>query len=85
MKVLILAAGYAMRLQPLTLNTPKPLLPIGGKKIIDRILEKAGSIKRVDSIYVVSNHKFFKNFEEWASISPYRDKISLVDDGTTPI
>lgn len=82
MKVLILAAGYAVRLKPLTLTTPKPLLPIGGKKLIDRILERIAGIKGIDSIYVVSNHKFFKNFEEWAKASPHSDKISLIDDGT---
>ena len=82
MKSLILAAGYAVRLQPLTLTTPKPLLPIGGKKLIDRILDKVAGIKGIDSIYIVSNHKFFKNFEEWANLSPYRNKISTIDDGT---
>lgn len=82
MKILILAAGYAVRLQPLTLNTPKPLLPIGGKKMIDRILERAGPLKGADSIYVVSNNKFIRNFEEWASQSPYSAKISIIDDGT---
>lgn len=82
MKVLILAAGYAVRLELLTRTTPKPLLPIGGKKLIDRILERIAGIKGIDSIYVVSNHKFFKNFEEWAKASPHSDKISLIDDGT---
>lgn len=82
MRLLILAAGYAVRLQPLTLNTPKPLLPVGGKPMIDRIINKTKAIKGIDSIYVVSNHKFFKNFEEWALTSPYRPKISLIDDGT---
>lgn len=82
MRLLILAAGYSIRLQPLTLTTPKPLLPIGKKKMIDRILDRVETVKGIDSICVVSNHKFFKNFEEWAEQSPYRNKISLVDDGT---
>ncbi len=82
MRVLILAAGYAVRLEPLTSETPKPLLPIGGKKIIDRIIDKVAGIKNVDSIYVVSNHKFFRNFEEWLTEAKLRDKISLIDDGT---
>lgn len=82
MKLLILAAGYAVRLQPLTLHTPKPLLPIGGKKIIDRILDKAAQIKDVDSIYVVSNHKFFQNFVEWQKKCKFGNKISVIDDNT---
>ncbi len=82
MKALILAAGYAVRLQPLTLNTPKPLLDIGGKKMIDRILDKVSVLPGIDSIYVVSNHKFIKNFEEWAGNNRLKKKISLIDDGT---
>ena len=83
MKLLILAAGYAVRLQPLTLNRPKPLLPVGGVKIIDRILGKTTSIKNIDAIYVVSNHKFFQNFVEWRNGHKDASKIFLVDDGTT--
>lgn len=82
MKILILAAGYAVRLQPLTTNTPKPLLSIGGKKMIDRILDKAASLKGADAIYIVSNHRFIENFREWLSKSAYRERTSLVDDGT---
>lgn len=82
MKILILAAGYAVRLQPLTLNTPKPLLPVGGRKMLDRIVDKAAVIKEADAIYVVSNSKFFRNFVEWQKGSAYRDKIFLIDDGT---
>jgi glucose-1-phosphate thymidylyltransferase len=82
-KALILAAGYAVRLQPLTLHTPKPLLPVGGKKMIDWIIDKVASgVKNVDSIYVVCNHRFFRNFEEWLTGAELKDKISLIDDGT---
>ena len=83
MKVIILAAGYAVRLQPLTLNTPKPLLEIGGKKIIDRILNKLLRLKGLDEIYVVTNRRFLQNFTEWLKSSGYRMKISLIDDGTS--
>ena len=82
MKLLILAAGYAVRLQPLTLNTPKPMLPIGGKSILDRILAKTASIKNIDAIHVVANHKFFQNFVEWKEFRKDASKIFLVDDGT---
>lgn len=82
MKLLVLAAGYAVRLQPLTLNTPKPLLPVGGKKIIDRILDKTDSINKIDAIHVVSNRKFFKSFVEWRKARKDASRIFLVDDGT---
>jgi glucose-1-phosphate thymidylyltransferase len=84
MKVVILAAGYAVRLQPLTLKTPKPLLSVGSRKIIDRILDKVARLdEKVDAIYVVSNAKFFQKFEEWHTGSPLKNKISLINDGTT--
>lgn len=82
MKLLILAAGYAVRLQPLTLNTPKPLLPIGGKSMMDRMLAKTASVKKIDAIHVVSNHKFFQNFVEWKKLRGDASRIFLVDDGT---
>ena len=82
MRLLILAAGYAIRLQPLTLNTPKPLLPIGGKSMIDRILAKTASVKKIDAIHVVSNRKFFQNFVEWKSLRKDASSLFLVDDGT---
>ena len=66
MKAIILVAGYATRLYPLTLNIPKALLPVGGKPIIDYITDEINTVKEIDEIFVVSNHKFFDNFEKWA-------------------
>ncbi|MBI4974657.1 MAG: NTP transferase domain-containing protein, partial [Candidatus Omnitrophica bacterium] len=83
MKALILAAGYAVRLKELTRDTPKSLLEIGGRKIIDRIVEKIIKIRTIDSIYLVTNAKFFEKFNTWLKNSKYRDKISLINDGTT--
>jgi glucose-1-phosphate thymidylyltransferase len=82
MKALILAAGYAIRLQPLTLNTSKSLLEVGGKKIIDRIINKISILEKLDEIYVVTNRKFYQNFAGWLKDSGCRKKISLIDDGT---
>ena len=81
MKILVLTAGYATRLYPLTLNTPKPLLEVGGKAMIDRILEKCAR-EDVDGIYVVTNGKFFRNFKAWAGTSKYKEKISVINDNT---
>jgi glucose-1-phosphate thymidylyltransferase len=82
MKAIILAAGYATRLYPLTLNTPKALLPIHGKPIIDYIVEQINTIPDIDEIYVVSNNKFAECFYKWRETSQSFDKITVVDDGT---
>ncbi|MDP3791348.1 MAG: nucleotidyltransferase family protein [Candidatus Omnitrophota bacterium] len=82
MKALILAAGYAVRLQPLTLNTPKPLLEVGGKKIIDRILAKIAGLNNLDEIYVVTNSKFCQKFVQWSKTCGCKKNISVIDDGT---
>lgn len=83
MKIIVLAAGYAVRLQPLTLNKPKSLLPVGGRAILDRILDKMKALRGLDDVYVVTNAKFTTSFEEWKDNSPYKDKISVINDGTT--
>src|SRR5690349_7262082 len=85
MKVLILAAGYATRLYPLTLTQPKPLLPVAGKPMIDYVLDNIAPIG-VDRVYVVTNAKFATHFQKWAD--DYRAKkakieFTIVNDGST--
>lgn len=80
MKALILAAGYATRLWPLTLNRPKPLLPIKNKPIIEYSIEKLEKLVEVDNIYVVTNTKFVKNFKKWTSGYKTDKKIHIIDD-----
>ncbi|MCR5783018.1 MAG: nucleotidyltransferase family protein [Clostridia bacterium] len=80
MKCLILAAGYATRLYPLTENFPKPLLPVGGKTILDWLLEDIDSSGETDEYIVISNHRFISCFADWARDLPY--KITVIDDGT---
>ncbi len=66
MKVIILAAGYATRLYPLTLTQPKPLLPVAGKPMIEYVLDNLAPIGGIDRIYVVTNAKFAGHFQRWA-------------------
>ena len=81
MKCLILAAGYATRLYPLTENFPKPLLEVKGKTILDWLIEDIEASGAVDEYVVISNHKFAHHFENWAANKA--EKITVVDDGTT--
>lgn len=86
MQILILAAGYATRLYPLTLNQPKPLLPVAGKPMIEHVLDHLKDIPGIDEVLVVTNSKFITHFEKWAS---GYDKgaasfpITIVNDGST--
>lgn len=67
MKLIILAAGYATRLYPLTLNQPKPLLPVAGKPMLEHVLDNISSIRAIDHAYIVTNEKFASHFEKWAA------------------
>jgi glucose-1-phosphate thymidylyltransferase len=86
MKVIILAAGYATRLYPLTLTKPKPLLPVAGKPMIEHVLDNLAPIDGIDRVYVVTNAKFADAFQQWAN--QYRAtksnfELTIVNDGTT--
>ncbi|MBR5039748.1 MAG: NTP transferase domain-containing protein [Clostridiales bacterium] len=90
MIALVLAAGYATRLYPLTINTPKPLLPVGPKTMIDYIVDEIETISDVHKIVVVTNHRFAGHFDEWAEKRLAEDAekgidlpIEIIDDGTT--
>lgn len=80
MKCLILAAGYATRLYPLTENFPKPLLKVGDKAILDWLIDDLEKTSFIDEYIVVTNHKFAHIFKEWAKDRP---KICVIDDGTS--
>lgn len=81
MKCLILAAGYATRLYPLTENFPKPLLKVGDKTILDWLIDDIDVSGLIDEYVVISNHKFAHHFNTWANTK--KQKITVVDDGTS--
>lgn len=80
MKTVVLAAGYATRLYPLTENFPKPLLKVQGKTILDWLLDDVAQADGSAEFVVVSNHKFAPQFRQWAS--GRKEPVTVVDDGT---
>jgi glucose-1-phosphate thymidylyltransferase len=78
MRALILAAGYATRLYPLTQDRPKPLLEVGGRPIVDWILDRISEVEEVEKVHLVTNTKFAPAFREWAPAG-----LVVHDDGTT--
>ena len=80
MKAIVLAAGYATRLYPLTQTVAKPLLPVGGRPMIDHLLDRIREVDGIDGVHVVTNHKFAAAFSRWAEA---HDGLEVHDDGTT--
>lgn len=82
MKCILLCAGYATRLFPLTENFPKALLEVGGRPIIDYTLEKVNKIYEIDEIYLVTNAKYAPHFSKWAEEKNNIKPITVFNDGT---
>jgi len=85
MNALILAAGYATRLYPLTLNKAKPLLVVGGRPIIEWVVDNLADVPDLETIYVVTNDKFAADFQAWSE--RYQDqhpefKFKIINDGS---
>ncbi len=85
MNVLILAAGYATRLYPLTQTKAKPLLEVAGKPMIEWVLDNLGPVPEIEKVFVVTNNKFAKDFQNWSE--QYRNRgsklqIKIVNDGS---
>ena len=86
MKLIILAAGYATRLYPLTLNQPKPLLPVAGKPMMEWVVDNVSTIDAIDHAYIVTNAKFVTHFEKWAENfkrANLKFGFTIVNDGST--
>jgi len=86
MQILILAAGYATRLYPLTLNKPKPLLPVAGKPMLEHIIDHLSTVKDLGEMFIVTNQKFVSHFTEWSE--KYRREktafnFKIINDGST--
>src|ERR1700716_2682012 len=86
MNALILAAGYATRLYPLTLNKAKPLLEVAGKPMIEWVADNLAPVPELETIFIVTNAKFASDFQAW--VSRYQDrqaklKFKIINDGST--
>lgn len=87
MKLLILAAGYATRLYPLTRNKAKPLLEVAGRPMIEHVLATTTGLCEIDEIFIVTNEKFARDFEHWArhyrQARPAGPPVTVVNDHST--
>lgn len=86
MKAIILAAGYATRLYPLTLNCPKPLLDVAGAPMLDYVMRCIHGIKEIDDVIIVTNERFASNFEDWTQKTSFRfsgKRPIVINDHTT--
>lgn len=83
MKCVLLAAGYATRLYPLTQDIPKALLPIGNSTILEFLLAKIAEVPAIDQVVIVTNSRFFTQFEKWLEQHPSKQTITVLNDGTT--
>jgi len=88
MKALVLAAGYGVRLAAVAKDTPKPLLTVAGKPLIDHVVERLRAVEALNEIVVVTNNKFYGPFTRWAKTPPAAGQahagapIRIVNDGT---
>jgi glucose-1-phosphate thymidylyltransferase len=83
MQLIVLAAGYATRLHPLTRDTPKPLLTVAGRPMIEHVLAAAAPIADIDRAIIVTNDRFAAQFENWATAAQAPLPITVLNDGTT--
>jgi len=85
MNCLLLAAGYATRLHPLTENFPKPLLQVGEQTILDRLVDQIEGSNRCERILIVTNNRFVSHFEIWADKRRKKrvpNDLLIINDGS---
>ncbi len=83
LNAVLLAAGYGTRLYPLTRDRPKPLLQVGGRPILDYLVEQLESAPEIERMILVTNAKFLSAFEQWASARTFRTPLEILNDGST--
>ncbi|MCK4284259.1 MAG: nucleotidyltransferase family protein [Candidatus Brocadiae bacterium] len=83
MNAILLAAGYGTRLYPLTKDRPKSLLPVGGRPIIDYLVERLSDAPEVERMFLVSNARFVGDFQRWASTCNFPKPVCIYSDGST--
>ena len=83
MKALLLAAGYGTRLYPLTKDTPKPLLEVGDRPMLDHICDKLEAVSELDEVILVTNEKFYPSFLSWSHAEDRPWPVTVLNDGTT--
>jgi glucose-1-phosphate thymidylyltransferase len=80
---ILLAGGYATRLYPLTKNRPKALLPLGGRAILDHLVDMIDGTEEVDRMFLVTNARFADHFEQWSDSRKLQCPLQVLNDGTT--
>ncbi len=83
MKALVLCAGYATRMYPLTLDKPKALLPVAGKPILEYIMDALVTVVEINGIFIVTNAKFLTHFVAWREVYETKKEIYCLSDGST--
>jgi glucose-1-phosphate thymidylyltransferase len=81
MKVIILAAGFGTRLYPLTEHTPKALLEVGGRTLLDHLMTQLNGIECVREVILVTNGRFYIDFFKWRKGTDFKKRVHIVDDG----
>lgn len=82
LKAIIPAAGYGTRLYPLTKETPKALIEVAGKPVIEHVLERIEVLGEVDKVFIVTNELYYKKFLEWLKLYETGLDIKILNDHT---
>jgi glucose-1-phosphate thymidylyltransferase len=65
MNAVILCAGFATRMYPLTENFPKPLLQVAGRPVLDYLIDQVVALPGIQTVHIVTNDRFYGHFQDW--------------------